>query len=83
MIQAKEDIEIRSKLGVIFYPSFFSLSYSLYFSHFLNSNMNPTTIITFSVQEDSRLFLPHSAKDDAGYKVSIESEPPVAMGNKM
>lgn len=45
--------------------------------------MNPTTIITFSVQEDSRLFLPHSAKDDAGYKVSIESEPPVAMGNKM
>ncbi|KAL7333594.1 hypothetical protein PS15p_202477 [Mucor circinelloides] len=45
--------------------------------------MNPTTIITFSVQEDSRLFLPHSAKDDAGYKVSIESEPPVAMGNKI
>ncbi|GAN02334.1 hypothetical protein MAM1_0020c01777 [Mucor ambiguus] len=41
--------------------------------------MNPT-IITFSVQDDSGLFLPqhnNDDKEDTGHKVSIEHEPPL------
>ncbi|KAI8637758.1 hypothetical protein BD408DRAFT_424024 [Parasitella parasitica] len=37
--------------------------------------------ITFSAQDDSGLFLPHS-KDDIPQKISIENEPPIIISNK-
>ncbi|KAK4516037.1 uncharacterized protein ATC70_010998 [Mucor velutinosus] len=44
--------------------------------------MNPT-IITFSVQDDSGLFLPQdNDKEDIGHKISIEHEPPMTISNR-
>lgn len=89
VIQARER-GIRSKLcHSYFYPLFFfSISISLSFSSLNFSsdcNMNPT-IITFSVQDDSGLFLPqhHDKEDqgqDVGHKFSIEHELPMVISN--
>lgn len=44
------------------------------------NNQQPT-IITFSVEDDSGLFLPNY-KQDINHKISIETEPPVTISNK-